>query len=82
MKVIAIIFAFLALSGCHEKTLTNTEIINARLHADAVDLVNRLEYVRDSRTNICYAYGWEGSPRGVPLLAAVPCELAAKMIAP
>ncbi|TAL20478.1 hypothetical protein EPN90_00825 [Patescibacteria group bacterium] len=36
--------------------------------------VGRIEYIKDARTNVCFAYLWGGGESGGPALATVSCE--------
>src|SRR5260370_41991665 len=38
------------------------------------ELIGSIRYLKDSRTNNCFAYYWGGLANGGPALAAVPCE--------
>lgn len=40
----------------------------------ASDMIHEIVYIKDSRTGLCFAYGWGGSANGGPALATVPCD--------
>lgn len=40
----------------------------------ATEVVNEIIYIKDPRTNICYAYYWGGAGNGGPALTVVPEE--------
>jgi hypothetical protein len=50
-----------AADGATSETADKTQIASIR-------------YLKDSRTNDCFAYYWGGLANGGPALAAVPCE--------
>jgi hypothetical protein len=37
-------------------------------------LIASIRYLKDSRTNACFAYYWGGEANGGPALSEVPCE--------
>ncbi len=37
-------------------------------------VVTGLQYIKDPRTGVCFAYYWGGAANGVPALATVPCD--------
>lgn len=38
------------------------------------EVSRNLIYIRDARTNLCFAYLWQGSAYGGPMLTCVPCD--------
>ena len=45
-----------------------------RNHERARWAIDDLVYLRDPRTDLCFAYGWRGASDGGPMLAHVPRE--------
>ena len=45
-----------------------------RLQANANEVVGSIQYIKDTRTGLCFAYYWGGMGNGGPALATVPCE--------
>ncbi len=37
-------------------------------------VVQEIRYIKDPRTNLCFAYYWGGAGNGGPALAYAPCE--------
>lgn len=46
-----------------------------RLQTNANVVVNDIQYIKDTRTHLCFAYYWGGEANGGPALATVPCEV-------
>ncbi len=44
------------------------------LQANANEVVSDIQYIKDMRTGLCFAYYWGGMPEGGPALTTVPCE--------
>ncbi len=65
-------------TGCWEKSekqIKQDEIERVQLlHGEAILAIYNIQYIRDTRTNICFAYYWGGDRTGGPALACVPCE--------
>lgn len=38
------------------------------------DAIGSISYVKDGRTDLCFAYTWGGMANGGPSLASVPCS--------
>lgn len=45
-----------------------------RLQENANEVVVNIQYIKDPRTGLCFAYYWGGAANGGPALATVPCE--------
>ena len=45
-----------------------------RLQVEATRVVGRIQYIKDGRTGLCFAYYWGGGYNGGPALTTVPCE--------
>lgn len=45
-----------------------------RLQGNANEVVGSIQYIKDTRTGLCFAYYWGGMANGGPALATVPCE--------
>ncbi len=69
-----------SLVGCTEKegvvdhrnlallgTMERQQMVNS--------IVWSIAYIKDPRTNLCFAYRWGGQDQGGPSLATVPCEV-------
>lgn len=63
-----------ALTGCQDKDETS------RYQHPAAYLMAHLEYVKDDRTGLCFAYGLVGEDNGGPVLATVSCDAAKKYL--
>lgn len=46
----------------------------------AKNIVLGIQYIKDPRTNLCFAYYWGGLSDGGPALATVPCETASNYV--
>ena len=77
------IIAFLAIGGGCQKVDDAFDGFRARgerqrvkeIRAVATGVAENLLYLKDTRTNICFAYYWGGSAYGGPALTTVPCEV-------
>lgn len=63
MKISILILLCLFLCGCE----TNDQ-------ERANNTVNQIIYIKDPRTDLCFAYVWKGGGYGGPGLACVPCD--------
>lgn len=78
--IMLIVTAFL-ITGCgkiwktlsEDRKLSETEQVQQNQKV-ANDVVRQIIYIKDARTNICYAYFWEGAANGGPALTEVPCD--------
>lgn len=68
-----------SLVGCTEKegvTDQNLALLGTMERQQMVNsIVWSIGYIKDPRTNLCFAYRWGGDARGGPSLATVPCEV-------
>jgi hypothetical protein len=62
--------------GCDQRVQTEAEKANQRRErqADVNAVVSGIQYIKDTRTNFCFAYYWGGAANGGPALATVPCD--------
>lgn len=83
LLVILILTMTLVIVGCATLGSTEQEIAESTQRI----VVERIQYIRDPRTGLCFAYYWEhrgeiyGGNAG-PALATVPCEPVAKLLSP
>lgn len=68
-----------SLVGCTEKEgmdkYKNLALLGTMERQQMVNsIVWSIAYIKDSRTDLCFAYRWGGDARGGPSLATVPCE--------
>jgi hypothetical protein len=70
--ILAFVFA-----GCEDSkdrfVREETKKEHAR-HIVANDIIGKIQYIKDPRTGLCFAYFWKGAVDGGPALATVPCE--------
>lgn len=69
---IVLVGLVLAVAGCHPNgdSSSNTPTNPKK------DVASQITYVIDKRTNLCYAYAWDGSDAGGPIFTNVPCTPA------
>ena len=74
-RILLIASSCLLLVGCQPQAKWD-EVEAAkqlRWHQESADeIVNKIIYIKDPRTGICYAYYWGGMANGGPALATVP----------
>lgn len=78
--LIALVAGLTIIIGCG--LTTNSEEVNAwekerqakSKQNDVNEVMEHLQYMKDTRTGICFAYYWGGAGNGGPALATVPCE--------
>ncbi len=70
MRTLLILIACLLLASCQTD---NTKPSEAGLN----DVVEKIRYVKDSRTGLCFAVvmGFNGHLSSIPSIATVPCEV-------
>jgi hypothetical protein len=67
----------LFVAGCENSEVVRTREEDQRvqrLQSDANKVVGMIQYIKDLRTGLCFAYFWGGVDNGGPALATVPCE--------
>ncbi|MBI2473821.1 hypothetical protein HYV70_04695 [Candidatus Uhrbacteria bacterium] len=65
----------LSVTGCKEQSPEMRELANVqRLQLFADQIVYQIQYLKDPRTNQCFAYFWDGAGNGGPAFTAVNCE--------
>ena len=78
LRVVSIIVLVLFINGCgwvDEQEKAAREWIQVeQLQPVANEVVSEIQYIKDRRTGLCFAYHWRGSMYGGPALATVPCE--------
>lgn len=67
--LIALIVIPLTLNGCSVDD-ESLELVNKQVLANRV--INDIKYIKDPRTNLCYAYYWGGGTYGGPTMTLVP----------
>ena len=76
-KILAVCVVALTL-GCKNSETVRTQEENQRVQrrqANANEVVDSIQYIKDTRTGLCFAYYWGGTViDGGPALATVPCE--------
>jgi len=73
MRWLAIVALF-CLVGC--EPLTETEVKQRQVRAEEY-VSNKITYIKDDKTGLCFAYFSTGIDGG-PALATVPCEAVGK----
>ena len=76
--LIVVVFCIIAGGYKLVQVANDRETIEFKDAKLADDIVSRIKYIKDSRTNICFAYMWKGYADGGPALATVPEELIPK----
>lgn len=64
-------------TGCErpEEELARKQSERAELQRNSArGVVGGIQYIKDARTGLCFAYYWGGGLNGGPALATVPCE--------
>ncbi|MFH1325842.1 MAG: hypothetical protein ABIH48_00025 [Candidatus Falkowbacteria bacterium] len=75
--VICFALALLVATGCDkaEEVRAREESQQLeRIQQNANEVVGNIQYIKDSRTGLCFAYCWVGMANGGPALATVPCD--------
>ena len=77
--VVTFLFLLFTLRSGHprdgqEQRVPQYELTERRTIAD------RIVYLKDTRTNLCYAYYWDGSSYSGPAISCVPCEKVENLI--
>ena len=70
-------------TGCEKP-----EVVRARqetqraehFNSEVNKIIDDIQYIKDPRTGLCFAYYWGGSGNGGPALATVPCDQVAGML--
>ncbi len=77
---------FIAIISCGEKSSPAEREALARQSMEQTQekVAENIQYVRDPRTGLCFAYYWEskGSWNAGVALATVPCNAVQKLLAP
>ena len=78
-QILAVCVVVLALfaAGCEKSQEVRAQEENQRvqrLQANANEVVGSIQYIKDTRTGLYFAYYWGGAGNGGPALATVPCE--------
>ncbi len=75
MKLLAVI-TVCALVGCgwEEDAQEQKRARQEWELANGIKIVRGIQYIKDPRTNLCFASNWGGMANGGPVLATVPCE--------
>ena len=76
--MVVVVLALFA-AGCEKAETVSAQEKNQRvqrLQADANEVVGSIQYIKDARTGLCFAYYWYwgGAGNSGPALATVPCE--------
>ena len=77
LAVMCIGILALLTTGCEKSEAVRAQEENQRvqrLQAKANEVVDSIQYIKDTRTGLCFAYYWGGAGNGGPALATVPCE--------
>lgn len=77
LVVMCVVLLVLLITGCG-----NPKVIRAQKEAQEVkyrqnkvnEVVCNIQYIKDPRTGLCFAYYWGGMANGGPALATVPCD--------
>ncbi len=71
-----VIVALLSLTGCQKEGHRGSPVTMSRnaLQEQANEVIGSIQYMKDCRTNLCFAYRWGAHSNGGPSLATVPCE--------
>lgn len=73
--------AFYAMAGCSEKSDAQAAAEAAFYRKRAAqEMAATVEYARDPRTGLCFAYKWDGMANGGPAFANVPCTDAVQKL--
>ncbi len=75
----------IAIIGCGEKPSPAEQEALARQSIERTQerVAENIQYIRDPRTGLCFAYYWEGRGyQGGPALAVVSCSAVQKLLAP
>ena len=75
--VVCIVLLTFLISGCEnpETVQVQKEAKRVqRLQSNANEVVDNIQYIKDLRTGLCFAYYWGGMANGGPALATVSCE--------
>lgn len=80
MRKIAI--TLLIISACTSEATERREAAERKQAAidNANFVMENLEFVRERRTGLCFAYEWQGFANGGPMLAWVPCSGLEKLL--
>ncbi len=72
--IVSVVFSIcILLLGCYSKS--NNEEERATVKKSEADyIIREITYIKDPRTNICFAYYEVRSPAGGLALTSVPCE--------
>ena len=84
LAVCVVILAFFA-TGCEKSETIRAQKESSRvqrLQANANEVVGSIQYIKDTRTGLCFAYYWGGKSNGGPSLATVPCEAIPPQLLP
>lgn len=89
-RILAVVMNFIILilftTACSDLGITESEESRARrerqekeqrqkdLQLTVNSVAGDILYIKDPRTDICFAYCWHGFNNGGPALATVPCE--------
>ena len=69
------VILLICLCGCSPE---NSSVEQAKIKTyqqnALTEVVSGIQYVKDPRTGLCFAYYWGGMAQGGPALASVPCE--------
>ncbi|MCK5060055.1 MAG: hypothetical protein KAR00_02850 [Candidatus Pacebacteria bacterium] len=75
--VICVALLIFFVIGCEERpelVHEREERQRARNIKYGIFVIKTVEYIKDPRTNICFAYSWGGQYNGGQALSTVPCE--------
>ena len=56
-------------------TRTKEEVEWKGIQATTGEVIGKIQYIKDTRTDLCFAYYWGGAADGGPALATVSCEV-------
>jgi len=77
LAVMCIVALALFAIGCEEpeEARAREEVERAQwLQSNANKVIGDIQYIKDPRTGLCFAYYWGDTNFGGPALATVPCE--------
>jgi len=74
-QILAVCVVVLALfvAGCQVRAQEEDQRVQY-LQARANKVVDNIQYIKDTRTGLCFAYYWGGTTTDGSALASVPCE--------